>query len=92
MIVRCLHCGGEASAIASVDQYTATCRGEVTIDKNRELEFEPAGYTEIDWDSCDQIGWQCLNCLAEEIAPVDKDGEREPLDKTLRRLVKVVIA
>lgn len=82
--VRCANCQASDS-IASVDEYIGTCEGSVTVTDGK-LDFEPHGYTEIHWDSCNQIGWSCRSCFSEEIV----QGEKDNLDKALRRLVKIV--
>jgi hypothetical protein len=61
MAVVCRKCGAEGT-VASVDQYIGTCDGEVEVLADGGLEFEPGGYTEIVWDSCEQLGWQCGAC------------------------------
>jgi len=85
MSLVCSHCG--SGPIASLDQYIGTCEGAIVHRADGSLDFEPDGYTKISWDSCEQIGWQCRTCFATETAIVDRDGEREPLDDALRRLV-----
>lgn len=85
MIVRCASCKATHS-IASVDQYQGTCRGDVV--GAADLQFMPAGYTEIHWDSCEQIGWSCRNCFAEVL--VSTDDPLDNLDAALKRLVEVI--
>ena len=81
-VLVCRTCGGDA--IASLDQYLATCRGDASVNDKGEVDFEPAGYTEISWDSCKQLGWECLSCF--DTVQVDTENENDNLDAALLRL------
>lgn len=77
----CRNCGSDS--IASFDEYIGTCLGQVTINKRGTLEFQPGGYTEIAWDSCQQTGWQCRSCFTLEVIRDTGDD----LNEALLRLV-----
>lgn len=77
----CRNC--ESDRIASLDRYLGTCEGEVRVDGS-EVTFEPGGYTELNWDSCEQIGWECRDCFSSECLVDEKDN----LDATLLRLTR----
>jgi len=86
MTVRCRHCKATDS-VASYDRYLATCSGDVLVSGHTPytLEFEPGGYTEISWDSCEQLGWECMSCFQTVLT---QEGEDD--GASLRRLVEVV--
>jgi hypothetical protein len=85
--VICRHCG-EGDAVASLDNYHGTCAGRIEVSPSGELGFEPGGYTRIAWDTCEQLGWLCLDCGATELI-VDEQGLRRSLDEALAELVQV---
>ena len=71
----CRNCGSDR--IRSVDRYVGTCAGTFQEDGT----WEPDGYTEIHWDSCEQIGWDCADCDdSEERQEPDGVNEPEPFD------------
>ena len=65
-VLVCRNCGSEN--IRSVDEYVGTCAGEARA-PGGVSGFEPAGYTEIAWDSCTQVGWDCGDCSASASLP-----------------------
>lgn len=82
----CRHCG--STSIKSVDRYVGTCSGVARSNaKTGALEFEPGGWTEINWDSCKQVGWQCGSCYASEEYVFDPHTEEDTRGAALALLV-----
>lgn len=77
-VLVCRGCG--SPSIYSLDQYLGTCAGEARQPDGKPAEFDPGGYTEINWDSCTQVGWGCSDCGAS--VQVEGTGE-EALDEAL---------
>lgn len=71
-VLVCRHCGAEG--ISSTDSYVGTCNGETRL-IDGVPEFDPGGYTEINWDSCIQTGYECSSCGHEETHGPGADAE-----------------
>ncbi len=63
---RCPKCGEDT--IRSIDTYIGTCDHYLG---------EPQGYTEICWDSCECIGYDCSECGWEYMFTKEDDATAE---------------
>jgi hypothetical protein len=86
----CRSCGADEGAIASLDHYTASCAGTVTVGATGELEWEPGGFTK--YGDCEQIGWFCLNCGETELAIRHPDAESPSPGESLVLALSALVA
>lgn len=59
-LLACPKCG--ATGLATIEQISGPCYGEITRDSDGDVEIEGGGHTDVDWDRQVSIGVQCEQC------------------------------